>query len=762
MHHPVLAVLCATLFLAGCAGGDRRAGMPDPDGPPDAVAEDDERRDSLAAGYRAHPAFGRQWGLGRIGADQAYARLAIRHGEDVRPGSGVTVGILDTGIDEDHPAFAHTRIDEVFLPGATNEMGILPSHGTAVASVVAGGRESTLPDGAQGVAPGADLAVFAFGTDTEPPPDPDPDLPTGYLPEWSDIIDAFDGDTAAELRAPLDWRDGERRVDFLNLSFGGFGIIDGYSETELRTVFDRTIATIAQAGADEKTIFVWAAGNANGLQCLPNQPYCLAGRVAAASPSYEAGLAARIAELRGHTVAVVAVGEDGGIAEYSNRCGLAAQWCIAAPGEGVSLAYFGPDEETGEPGTRGTWIAGGTSFAAPMVAGGLAVMKHRFRGQLSNQDLLARLLQTADRTGRYADEKVYGRGLMDLAAATAPVGSERVATGARVTGPGRTLWSTRLGLGGAVGDSLERSLAGREFVTFDSLGAPFWHRLGDRMTRPARSPARSRLRELLSEEPAAGGTGDRRPIYEDEPGPPRWETGLLAAPAAMDAGHLGLAGNAPALRYADGGGVKLNAFSTMGVEGRLPVAGAALAWRGGPVGLRGGWLAETESALGTRAEGAFGRLAANGVFAGIEGETEIADWRVFGGAELGLTRPSPQGGLIEDVSPVATSALALHAERAAGEGRTVLLSVSQPLRVEAGRASVSVPVGRTRDGGVVNERVASSLVPSGRQVDLSAQWRQRLAAGGALRAGAWLGLDPGHRAGDAPVLDLVAGYRRAF
>lgn len=474
MRCPVLGFLCAALVLTGCAGGDRRAGVPDSD--PDAAIEieDVERRDRLAARYRTHPAFGRQWGLGRIGADQAYARLAIRLGKNVRPGSGVTVGILDTGIDEDHPAFPHTRIDEVFLSGATNEMGILPSHGTAVASVVAGGRESTLPDGAQGVAPGADLAVFAFGTDTEPPPEPDPDLPTEYLPEWSDIIDAFDGDTAAELRAALDWRDGERRVDFLNLSFGGFGIIDGYSDTELRTVFDRTIATIAQEGADEKTIFVWAAGNANGLQCLPNQPYCLAGRVAAASPSYEAELAARIAELRGHTVAVVAVGEDGGIAEYSNRCGLAAEWCIAAPGEGVSLAYFGPDEETGEPGARGTWTAGGTSFAAPMVAGGLAVMKHRFRGQLSNQALLARLLQTADRKGRYADETVYGRGLMDLAAATAPVGGERVATGARVTGPGGELWSTRLGLGEAVGDSLERSLAGRKIVTFDSLGAGVW------------------------------------------------------------------------------------------------------------------------------------------------------------------------------------------------------------------------------------------------------------------------------------------------
>ena len=762
MYRPVLAVLCATLLLPGCADGDRRAGMPDPDA---AVGiEDDERRDRLAAGYRAHATFGRQWGLGRIGADQAYARLAIQHGEDVRPGAGVTVGLLDTGIDRDHPAFADTRIDEVFLPGAADETGHFPSHGTAVASVIAAGRGSSLPDAAHGVAWGANVVMFAdagFSDEPELPPEIE-ELPTEYFPVWSEALEEFDGEIAARLDTVLGWRDGERRVDFLNLSVGSHGLIDGYTETELRNVYRRSIAAMAQADADEKTILVWAAGNEHGLRCLPNQPYCLRGGVVAASPSYEAGLAARIAELRGHTVAVVAVAEEGGIAEYSNRCGLASEWCIAAPGDNVSLAYFGPDEETGEPGKRATWMAGGTSFAAPMVAGGLAVMKHRFRGQLSNEDLLARLLETADRTGRYAEEKIYGRGLMDLAAATAPVGGQRVATGTRVTGPGRTLWSTRLGLGGAVGDSLERSLAGREFVVFDSLGAPFWHRLGDRMTRPTRSPARSRLHELLSEESTGAEAGGRQSRYEEGLGPPRWETGFLAAPAGMSAGHLGLAGNAPALRYAGDGDLTLNAFSTVGMERRLPVAGAALAWHGGPVGLRGGWLAERESALGTRAEGAFGRLAANGVFAGIEGETNLEGWRMSGVAELGLTRPSPQGGLIEHVSPVATSALALHAERAAGEDRTILFSISQPLRVEAGRASLSVPVGRTRDGEVVNERVESSLVPSGRQLDLSAQWRQRLQVGGALRAGARFRIEPGHRSGGAPVLDLVAGYRNEF
>ena len=771
------AALVGALALTGCLGGGQED-MPVTEMP----EEDREQVEALAGEYRTHPTFARQWGLARIGADQAYARLAIEHGEEVRPGAGVTVGVFDTGIDQDHPAFAETRIDEVFLPGTIDETGEFVSHGTAVAGVIAGTPATSLADGAQGVAWGADLAVFALYTG--PPPElelpPDLEIPPGvevppefefpqseYFPPISDLLAEFDAEDAAQLRTILAWRDGERRVDFLNLSIGSQGLIDGFTETELRSVMAQTIAVIAQEDAEEKTIFVWAAGNDNGVRCLPTQPYCLKGRVVAASPSLEAGLAARIAELRDHTVAVVGVKEDGEIAENSNRCGLAAEWCIAAPGDGINLAWFGPDED-GTPGVRRTRIEGGTSFAAPMVTGGLAVMKHRFRGQLSNTDLLARLLETADRRGRYADEKVYGRGLMDLGAATEPVGAERVAMGPRVAGPGEPLGRTRLGLGGAVGDSLEQALGLREIVAFDSLGAPFWHRLGERMTHTAPSAAQSRLRALLSE--TADGDGIRmdptapglRRTDRGGPAPAVWEAHILGTPSGTAAGHLGLAGEAFALRHTGGGALHLDAFSSIGMEGVLPVAGAALSWRQGPIGLRGGWLSERESALGTQAEGAFGRLTANGVFLGIEGERTLAAWRVFGVAEIGLTRPDAKGGLIQDLSPLATSAVAVHAERALGEDRTVRLSVSQPLRVEAGRARLSIPVGRTAAGEVVSERAASSLAPSGRQVDLSAQWHQRLDLGGELRIGAYLSLDPGHDAGTDPGLDLLAGYRLVF
>ena len=128
---------------------------------------------------------------------------------------------------------------------------------------------------------------------------------------------------------------------------------------------------MAQVGAPDRTILVWAAGNANGSPCMTGTDHCIGGTpdptmpgtVDAASVEILAGLPARIPELRPHSIAVVAVGEDSAadgyleIASFSNRCGIGADWCIAAPGVDVRVAIFG--EIDGSEGSRGSaWQAG--------------------------------------------------------------------------------------------------------------------------------------------------------------------------------------------------------------------------------------------------------------------------------------------------------------------------------------------------------------------------------------------------------------------
>ena len=216
-------------------------------------------------------------------------------------------------------------------------------------------------------------------------------------------------------------RDEGIELDILNLSFGYEGIIDDYGAESLRVNMAHTIASLTQADALDKTILVWAAGNMNNDRCAEGVQNCEAGRVNAVSVGILPGLLAYMEELQGHSIAVVTLSPDGGrIADFSNRCDIASEFCIAAPGEEVTVAYFGPDGD--EDGVRGYAVGGGTSFAASMVSGGLAVMKHLFRDQLSNDEPVSRLFLTADNTGIYADRDVYGNGRMDLGAATSPVG----------------------------------------------------------------------------------------------------------------------------------------------------------------------------------------------------------------------------------------------------------------------------------------------------------------------------------------------------
>ena len=805
----VIPLLAALSLVAACGGGGGDGGSEEPgtaagasSGPPPrppppscvqtvlgclTQTEFETRRQAIEDAHGDEADFRNQWGLDAIRADRAWAQLELKRGIGTTPGRGQTVGLIDTGIDRAHPVFAGKTVTEVLFSGDGDAGGDESSHGTAVASViVAQPRDAGFIDrvtAARGVAPGADVAMFAVAAGS-----------SGgvYTPISLAALGSADARSAYRFNRVIDWSRGGRTLDFVNVSVGFLGIIDQYGEQELRARYGAAIAALAQAGAGEKTVFVFSAGNAHGDLCDPahftaSPDLCerhldpdnrTRYRVNAKSVDFEAGLPARIPELRGHLVAVVAVAPDDDsdgdheIASFSNRCGIASRWCIAAPGQRIRSAYFGPHPDTSEPGIRGAYSPSGTSFSAPMVTGSLVVMKHHFRSEISNTGLVSRLFATAYDKGIYADRAVYGHGLLDLAAALSPQGTPRVALGNRVDGAGADLTHTRLELGGALGDGLTQALAGREIAAFDSLGAPFWYSLGG-FTRAAPGPAlEGRLRGLLAGPEAAGGSGVWRPVLGaaegggEDAGPGWLQLGLLDAPAqgAGGGGHLSLAGPALALRTAGPGGFGAALFSSEGREARAPVSGAALSWRseGASLGLRGGVVGERETLLGSSAAGAFGRVAAGAVFAGVEASAPAGSWRLGAGAELGAVNPSARGGLISDVSRLATSAFAFHAAGPLTDAGKLTLSVSQPLRVEAGRARLSIPVGRTKDGRVRRQPVTASLAPSGRQIEVAAKWRRPLASGGELGLGAVWTREPGHVAAAEPHLGLFAGWRRAF
>ena len=661
-----------------------------------ALAEYENEVDSRATVYTNQRNFSNQWGLSSIQAQRAYAHTELLTGLPVDPGEGVTLGFVDSGIDLSHQLLAGATINETFLLGASNETGTRSSHGTAVASVAAAPRIVTTVNAGHGVAWGADIAMFAIPTGSPPP---------SYDPIALTSLQSSDSTWTTIISSALNWRSGTRKVDFLNLSVGYQGIINSYSETDLRTYFSNAIAAMAQSGAREKTVLVWAAGNAHGDACEAGEAHCRNLAINAVSVEVLPGLMARIPELRGHTVAVVAIGQDGLITDFSNRCGIAANWCLAAPGEDVLAAYYGPHE--GQDGFRGLATVDGTSFAAPMVSGGLAVMKQLFRNQLSNTALLARLLDTANDRGIYANRTVYGHGLMDLGAATSPVGLLEVPRQTAIATPGVLLQTTQLQSGPAFGDGLVQSLRGHELAAFDALGAPFWFDLGS-FAAPAFEPSMNvQLQDFLSAVPDA-----RTPLGEDfdlsyvqelvGPGrsASRWRLGLMEMPGAGQASHFARAAPAVALSMSAPSGFSASAFTTEGIEGEAPATGALVSWQaaGTPLALHAGWLGEPDSLLGARAQGAFGELGADAVFFGLSMDSELAGWALGASAEIGRVRPAPTRGLITGVSSLATSTFAVRATREVSEAGTFRFSVSQPLRIEGATPPSGSPSGAPLQG----------------------------------------------------------------
>ena len=746
-----------------------------------------ELRDDFAADRLADPEFRGsstnpnrylgQWALEALNVHQAHAAIAVMEGDmdgkNIRPGDGVTIGVMDSGVDLTHGEFDGASITETFLQNLLDEtradytMNGGYSHGTAVTSIMAAQPNDA---GFLGIAWGADFKVFT--------------VPIGAHISDTDI-----------RRTTFDWDEAYRDVlasgvDIVNASYGFTGtFVENYTVDQLRGV-DRlgsSFEVIAQTGVADPAIFVWIAGNDHGDPCDDGDENCFADSTSptgfsyrGTSPGPEAGAVAKLPELQGHNVVTVAVDQDRKIAAFSNRCGIAGPWCIAAPGVDVRGALF--DSVTPSPGTfRVLLNAQGTSVAAPMVSGGLALIKHFFRGQLSNRELLTRLFATANKNGDYGTSSIYGQGLMDLGAAVSPVDNAQVMTNSRVGENGQgghSIQTTQLRLGQAFGNSLSRSLAGREIAAFDALGAPFWFDLSGLAGAAYRPSSMVRLHSLIAPgrktgRPAARGTRMTLAPYALAVHRGAWRVGLYESPATAESSLLNLAGNAATVTLKAQNGLEATAFATVNQVTSLTTAGlprqqtsdvgALLAWRppDTPVGVRVGWLKEGNSLLGSTATGAFGRLSANNVFTGFEAAAEVGGWRLSFDTEIGLVAPNAGGGLIDGVSWLTTSALSFRANRQLTDHDELTISVSQPPRIENGSATLRLPVGRTRDGAILRESFSAGLVPSARQIDVAARWRRTGVFGGALQAEAAASHNPGHVAAKS-MFSLLAGWRAEF
>ena len=424
--------------------------------------------------------------LAMINASSAYARGAT--------GAGVTVGVIDSGVYEEHIEFAQGSGDKVEYAGSDYSASRPRSndavgHGTLVAGVIAANRDQSISQeglNMHGVAFDANLLAYEIPLGSgEGPYDP---------LEVEQITFSDDNYFASRFTTMAD------QVDIINMSFGFAGVITSYSATQVEAAFGRSIDALSQQNKSrgQRSIFVISAGNAyNNLDEFDNT-------VEADSPELLPGLPYLFPELKDHMLAVVAVDDSGEIAFYSNRCGVAADFCLAAPGGGDGNSngsvetherIWGPAPPEASAEANAHYYGGaiGTSFAAPVVSGSLALLKQMFPS-VGNYELVTRLLTTADKTGIYSDSSIYGQGLLDLEAATRPVGALAVASDSSLNSGLSDIGASSITTSGAgLGNSLVAALKGQNIALFDQQGFPFYRDASLLINQVQSSSAVSRL-----------------------------------------------------------------------------------------------------------------------------------------------------------------------------------------------------------------------------------------------------------------------------
>ena len=561
-------------------------------------------------------------------------------------------------------------------------------HGTFVASNAAGAN--------LGVAPGADIVpvVIDFTDDREPVA-----FVTDILLNLIQALpaadrEAFDGLLAQSLK------DDYAKFDIINRSYGSKAPPPSLSEDAAviaqndawwNRYLPESLAAERQTdtAAGERTVIVYAAGNESDPR-----------------PDRATALPYFVPAVRGHHIAVVATDpRTQRIAAYSDRCGpLPSNWdtqahgphfCLAAPGTARGLT-----PHPASPGRGAITVNEGTSFAAPVVSGSLALLMEHFRGMRGNTEIVKRMLDTADREGDYADARVYGAGHLDLEAALTPVG-QMTAGRARVA-----LAGSALATPSAYGNVAQRATS-LELAAFDAQEFPFWIPVSDLMTEAA--PLRS-------------------PI-------PRIDTpAVQGAPShALDA--LGQVW-APLTPVQDDGEDNTEAQWAVG----FGPASASVARHAGADGWGYGVNLDGDGHMGARTSGAFGE----DLRSGMVWTQRSVERAVSGGlalkatGTLAVSLPRYASNAVFRPTPSAMSAAAL---RLGTENAGITLE--QPLRAESGRGRFSLETGEIEDGRRLRETVSVPLRPDARELRITV--RQDMAvAGGTLALSLSAADDAGH------------------
>lgn len=429
-HDRSVFLAASAIFAAGAFLMLKPGGEPDtPKGPDDgqggAFAADDQgaskrARNGSAPGRATYDAErNNSSGVVRIGAPALYA-LGYT-------GRGIRVATIDTGADSRHHEIHHSLDEDLsynFLE-RNHDIDDYNDHGTHVLGLIVGARDGY---GMHGVAYEAESMSF------------------------NAITPADETGQTRNLDIKYVVRSYERalsgQADVINNSWGMGGNIEGWTLKTFKNYdFYEDLDAVTRGLVAADTVLVFASGNSQFD-----------------SPDLFAGLPLIMPDLQGHWVVAASVDSNNQLSWFSNKCGVAKDFCLVAPGEGLLSAK----SLDGRPDDADEYLyMSGTSMAAPLVSGGVALLKQAFP-ELTSPEILDILFESATDLGEVGVDEVYGHGLMNLEAAALPIGALTLAGGDTTAGPRHGLDGSRLALGGGIGAAVAEALGGHSIMALDA------------------------------------------------------------------------------------------------------------------------------------------------------------------------------------------------------------------------------------------------------------------------------------------------------
>ena len=356
-------------------------------------------------------------------------------------GKGILIAVVDDGLDIDHPKFlgkVSPHRGNYLEEGAPDYVGRMPgqddfSHGTHVAGIAAAARTGAFM---HGVAYDANiLPLRILGSERYPPRDTAES--EAFDRAIAQGVGVLNGSYGPNAIPPILLGEKILNPDYEQINFQALdsgSILESYEA--LKRASDADIVMVFAAGNeyDEQPIASLSpSGNALLPAITPTNTKLGWYRFFADDQNDDLdinnpktwnlmdlndpeALALDFSDLAGSLVSVVAVGINGDISSYSNRCGYAQQWCIAAPGGDFEVPGF-TDRELGIYSTYpdNTYESSqGTSMAAPVVSGAAAVLREAFP-YMSAKQIIEVMLTSANNTDKnWGDKETYGWGMLDL------------------------------------------------------------------------------------------------------------------------------------------------------------------------------------------------------------------------------------------------------------------------------------------------------------------------------------------------------------